>query len=687
MFIAVGGLCAGISGAMPPGALFGDLRRPYNTAQHRIRQINDAIGGLLLKIPRVSAVHISTRSVCESYLLMVRQYYKSALNTHDTALRSVLLLHASRLWRSYPSFSAEVGQVFANSGSSPAAYKALAKFQKASMNLNTMINTWESLQRFQGRLLTPLQPLAALSAPAGKTIVWPVIPPSATVTHAPVSKAIIEPISQTIASLPSVNIASRMRRVFAGILRQIQTQLQQDPTDSQAKRYYRIILKCLKLAEHLQQVSVLSLDVQKSFNHRLMLALLFFKDPRTRSGALQRMKFIGRVVSTMELISTAPVSRAEKDILDRRVHHIMTNLNQRQRVQKYVTELDAIRSFVRSAHAISRSVAQPVPQPYASAKARIVAACRTEITDVIDRLKSRVSVGDLHTAEMQLLEMASNLKRIERMPADAQQALLYHPRSPVGVKRNLARWAREIGVSPAIESDASRNVDRFNQALKLLADIHLQLLHLAPTKLLGELSAHRYVKLVSLFDASQRDIINSLSTMHPAPDRLVTQLREQMRLLRTVHRLGQLVSTASEVVKLNTWGPWYMDSAAQHLWIRQMSESVAHRFARDTGLKTSSDAWLRFRTAAPAIKTLYRAVTIIAPRLKADPKRWNTVYLLVTLPPPAHAIAGSQSNEFSQACVLISSAAANQSHGHFQAATELFRRANRILGAIAPSIR
>ena len=687
MFVAVGGLCAGISGAAPPGALFSELRRPYNSAQQRIRQINDAIGGLLLKMPRVSAAHISKHSVCESYLLMVRQYYKSALDTHDTALRSVLLLHAGRLWRSYPIFSSEVGQVFADSGSSPAAYKALAKFQKASMNLNTMINTWESLQRFQSQLLFPLQPLAALSAPAGKTMVWPLMPRSAMVATAPVSHVVTVPISQTIASLPSVNIASRMRRIFTGILRQIQAQLQQDPTDPQAKRYYRIILKCLKLAEHLQQVSVLSLDVQKSFNHRLMLALLFFKDPRTRSGALRRMRFIGRVVSTMELISTAPVSRAEKDILDRRVHHIMTNLNRRQRVQKYLTELDAIRSFVRSAHAISGSDMQPLPQPYSAAKARIVAACRTEITGVIGRLENRVSVSDLHTAEMQLLEMASNLKRIEQMPADAQQALLYHPRSPIGVKRNLTRWARIICISPAIESDASRNVDRFNQALKLLADIHLQLLHLAPTKLLGELSAHRYVKLVSLFDATQRDIINSLSTMHPAPDRLVTRLREQMRLLRAVHRLGQLVSDESEVVKLNAWGPWYMDSAARHLWIHQMSESVAHRFARDTGLKTASDAWLRFRTAAPAIKTLYRAVTVIAPRLKANPKLWNTVYLLVTLPPPADAIAGSQSNEFSQACVLISSAAANQSHGHFQAATELFRRANRILGAIAPSIR
>ncbi len=687
MFIAVGGLCAGVSAGSSPGDLFSELRKPYSSTLTNIRHLNDAIGALLLKMPSVSPDRISIRSLRESYLLVTRQYFKCALHAHDSSLRSVLLLHAHRLWRAYPAFAKLVKQVVSNPSSYEAAYKALSKFQKASMDIDTTVNSWSDLNHFQNRLLHPLAPLAALSGAADKVVIWPVQRRQTQISVIPMKSSKAPPISQTIASLPSVNITSRMRNVFTGVLRQLQTQLMQNPTDKRAQHYYHIILQCLKLSEHLQQASILSLQVQKSFNHRLMLALLFFKDIRTRSGAVRRLEFIGRIVNAMELISTAPVSEIDKSILNRRVHHIMTNLDQRTHVQRYVTQLDAISSFLRATQALKSGDMAPSPPPYTLAKHHMLVAYRKLISTTIHSIHDGVSVHKLRTVEMQLHELTSNIRRIDSMPSEAQQALLYHPQSPGGIRRNLSRWAYLMGQSPTVDSNASREFDRFGRTLKLLAGIHLELIHLKMTTLIDQLSAHRYLKLVSRFRINQQTIINSLATRKPAPDELVSKLRRQMRLLRAVQHLGDIISQKNQFVELNEWSPWLLNHAARDLWIQQMSESVAHQFEADTGLNSTSDAWLSFRVAAPAIKTVYRAVTVIAPKLRADPKQWVTAYLQVTLPPPKYAIAGAESDDVTLACMLLRSAEANETHGHFQAATDLFRKANHVMAGILISHR
>jgi hypothetical protein len=675
------GLFVGASSGSPPGGLFSNLGRPYSLSAERIRVINNAVGRILLKMSDVSPDDVSVRSERETYLLVVRQYYKSVLQTRDTALRCAILLRADRLWRRYAAFTALVQKALSRPGTSDAARHALRKFQKASMNLDMPIDSWSALTHFQNRLLGPLAPLATMPASAADTVVWPVAPHRSVVLKVAASPSNVPPISQTIASLPGVNITAKMRRVFASVLRQIESEMQRSPPDRQAERYYRIILRCLALSEHLQQASVLSLAVQQSFNHRLMLALLFFKDPRTRSGAVRRLEFIGRVVNTMELISAAPISSADKQVLDARVRRIMTNLDQHLQTSRYVRQLNAIRAFLRAALKIRAG--GPSSAPFGLAQNRIIATGEKTISSSVASLQNKVSVHQLHTAELQLRAIGANLKRIQSLPGELEQALLYHPRSPGGVRRNLARWARQIEMSPAIDSDASRQCDRFGRALQLLAQIHLQLLHLAPTHLLDELAAHRYVKLVGEFHRTQREVINSLSTPRPAPESVVAQLRRQMHLLKTVHRLGDLVADKNNFVKLNLWAPWHLNRAARHLWIHQMMEAVAHEFQRDTGLKSSSDAWLSFRSAAPAIKTLYRAVKLITPKLHADRKLWSTTYFQAMLPPPSDALAGGASIDFTQACMMLTSAAANQAHGHFQSATQIFRRANRVLAAIA----
>ncbi len=683
IFIAVGVLISTPARPCDGSGLFDQLQQPYSMSRTEIRSLNNAIGALLLKMPSVSKRHVSHASVCETYLLIARQYFKGALFTRDVALKSVLVLHGDRLVTSYPEFSALVRHTLAHPNTLAAANKALVKFQRATTNFNVRLLSWQRMDQFENRYLGPLSPLAAVHLLHTKTLlIWPT-EKTKKYHLAPVTPATAPPpISQTIASLPSINIASKLRHVFAGVLRQIQTRLSNDPHDTKAIHYYRIIIRCLGLAQHLQQVSLLSLSTQKAFNHRLMLALLFFKDPRTRAGALRRLEFIGRIVDSMELISVVRVSPAHRAILDRLLHHIMTHLDRDENNRRYARELDAIDSFLRSAAALSAMEAKRVRPPYQEAQSRIALAGRKLLSSTIKTLRDNFSIHQLHTTQMELQVIAGNLQRVASMPAARDQALLYHPQLPAGVTRNTIRWARKISIEPAVISHSADEFDRFQQTLNLLAAIHLQLLHHAPKKTLDELSAHRYTQFLVLFHHVQRDIINSLSTMHPAPNKFTARLNDQMRLLRAVHRLAWLVDQRQYLSRLNIWGAWQWNHAARQMWRRQMEEVVAHRFEHDTGVKGASDASMSFASAAPAIKTLYRAVRRVAPKLRAGSKLWAVAYQQVISRPPANAIAATHWTNFTEACMWFNDAAANESHGHFQPAIDLFRRGNRILAAI-----
>ncbi len=681
--VAVGALISARACPCDGSGLFNQLQRPYSSSQIKIRSLNNSIGALLMKMPDVSTRHVSQASICETYLLIARQYFKVALATRDVALKGVLVLHGDRLVKSYPEFSELVKHTLAHPRTLADANKALVKFQRATVQLGMRLRSWRNLDQFERRYLGLLAPLAATDLLRTKTLtIWPTekkqtsqVVPVAPSTAPP-------PISQTIASLPGINISAELRHVFAGVLRQIQTRLSNDPHDVKAIHYYRIILRCLGLAQHLQQVSLLSLSTQKAFNHRLMLALLFFKDPRTRDGALRRLEFIGRIVDSMELISVAHVSPAHRVILDRLLHHIMTRLDRDQHNRRYVRKLVAIDAFLRSAAALSAVEAKPVHPPFQEAQGRIALAGRKLLSSTIESLRDNFSIHQLHTTQMQLQVIAGNLQRVASMPAARDQALLYHPQLPAGVRRNMLRWARKISIKPAVISHSADEFDRFEQTLGLLAALHLQLIHHAPTKTLDELSGHRYTQFIVQFQKVQRNIINSLSTMHPAPDELTARLREQMRLLRAVHRLAWLVDQRQYLSRLNIWGAWQWNHAARQMWRRQMEEVVAHRFERDTGVKGASDASISFASAAPAIKTFYRAVRRVAPKLHAGSELWAVAYQQVVSRPPSNAIAATHWTDFAEACMWFNDAAANKSHGRFQPAIDLFRRGNRILAAI-----
>jgi hypothetical protein len=662
--------------------LFNELQRPYDPARAKIRTLNNSIGDLLLQMPSVSPRHVSTDAICETYLLIVRQYFKGSLSTRDVALKSVLNLYGDRLLNGYPEFAAMVKQTLGHPNSLAAGIKALAKFQQSKVNFDRRLTSWNRLAIFQKQALGPLFPLVSMSLSKAKPVViWPIqTAKSATPIPLPPINT-VAPISQTIASLPEINIATKLRKVFSGVLRQIQTRLKRHPRDVKAAHYYRVIVHCLTLAQHLQQISVLSLSTQEAFNHRLMLALLFFKDPRTRAGALRRLEFIGRIVGTMELISSMKINPADRAILNRRLHQITTELDSHQHNKPYVRELEALDVFLRAAAALNHLEAEVTQPPYREAQERIELTGSKLVSKSIHKLKDDISKQQLYAAQTQLGVIAANLQRIENMPAARSQALLYHPIPAGGVTRNTVRWAREISINPLITTDAARNVDRFQHTLSLLAGIHLQLLHRAPMKTLNELSGHRYTQFLVLFHSVQQDIINSLSTLHPAPAALRSELHEQLRLLRAVHRLAWLVDHRLYLMRMNIWGAWHWNRAARSMWLHQMQEVIAHRFDRDTRINGRSEAAMSFASAAPAIKTLYRTVRQVAPQLHANANLWAVAYLQVTMRPPPDAIASGQWVNFVEACSQFDDAAANNGHGRFQPAMDLFRRGNRVLAA------
>jgi len=681
--IAVGVLVSSLACPCRASGLFSELQQPYNVAQARIRFLNNSIGALLLQMPSVSSQGVSQASVCETYLLVVRQYFKGSLSARDAALKSVLVLYGERLLRTYPEFSALVKHVLAHPTALVAANSALVKFQRATMTSEPQIDTWPTLEKYQKQVLDTLAPLVtAESVHAKTTVIWPTSPARTFTAIAPLPAKNLPPISQTIASLPEINIAAQLRNVFDGVLRQIQTRLLAHPGDTKAMHYYRIILRCLGLAEHLQRVTVLSLSTQKAFNHRLMLALLFFKDPRTRDGALRRLEFIGRIVDSMELISAVPVGPDDRAILTHRLHHIMTQLDRREHNDSSLQKLDAIDSFLKVAVALNHLNTKSVQSPYLNASNRIKLAGRLLTTTTIKNLRSNVSIHRLRAAQMQLQVIAENLERVTSMPAARAQALLYHPQSASGVTRNTVLWARAISVNPAVTTNAAEEYDRFSHTLALLASIHLQLLHHAPTSILEELSAHQYLRFIALFRTVQQNIINSLSTPHPAPSTLITQLHQQMQLLRAVHRLAWLVDQKQYLTDINIWGAWHWNRAARQMWLQQMMEVIAHRFERATGIKSASEAWISFKAASPAIQTMYRAVRAIAPNLHADTALWCVAYMQVTVRPPPDAIASAQWTNYTQACMSFDVAAASSHHGRFQPAIDEFQRGNHILAAI-----
>ncbi len=661
--------------------LFSQLHRPFSLARERVHSLNDQIGALLLKMPRVSSVHISASAVDETYLLIIRHYYQTAMHTRDASLRGALMLKADRLRKSYPVFATLIAAQFANPPLASHVESALKKFQKASVGVNAAIINARSLNTYTAKLLGPLAPLMSVETPnfvASTAVIWPVYTYAPAPAYLP-NKAKIPPIAQTLASLEQVNITPHLRHIFRSVLTQIQAQLADNPHNATAAVYYRVILQCLRLAQHLQQVSILSLNAQAAFNHRLMLGLLFFKDPRTRNSAIRRLEFIGRIVHSMELIAGTPMSAVSRRVMDRRVHQIMSALDQSHHPRREVHQLDAINSFLVKARKFSAVEKQSPPAAYRIAWHRVVKSGEAQIVQTVHSLRHGVMIGELGQAAESMEVITGNLKRLSQMPQMLSEALLYKPIPQRGASLNLARWAVHIGMAPGAMSEGAQQFDRFRGALKILAGIHLQMLHSASAGIQNRLSSGRFTLFAEDFKKTQRGIINSLATRKPAPAALVEKLDEQMRLLRATSRLAWMLSASKPIARMNLWGGWHLSTGARHALKNQLEQAVAHRYQKDTGLTNASDAWISFSTADAAITSIYRAAKEITPKLTANPALWSTAYLQTTAPPPAEAICGFAWPNIAEACMLLNSSAANNGHGHFQAASYKFQQGVRVL--------
>jgi|GEM_PF-2435388 len=649
--------------------------QPASRLQFKVQMLDNQIGNLLLNIPMGTDNATAPAEVEETYRLVIRHLYQSAIQCKNRNVRSMIVLKADQLSAGLSDFDQQVTVLLSPTNANYAAIvQACRAFYRASVHVNIAITSVGTLNNYLHKLLKPLAPMAQMEfTGASDPIVWPVLPASQTQWRGRESATALPDIGAEIHALRHANISPEMRSVVQSILQELQYGIKNSRTRRQSLMYYQVILRCVNLAEHLQQGNILSPQTRSQFNHRLMLGLLFFKDPRTRSSAARKLEFINTVVGSLELLQTAPLPVKAQSVVSQCVHNTIMQLQTDNKTSRDADNLQALDQLL-----IRQSVLAQLLQrdhaPYTNlAWRRITDDGNKDLQEVIKALKHGFSRGAIQTYIRHVTELSQNINRLIAMRSSAQQALLYHPEPADGIKSNMHRWARHIGMHPYQTGNAAESFDRFNQVLEILATTHREMAAQGPHKLLVRLSGGRYQRFVTVFLQTQRDLVNALAHPQLASKALVRRLNRQRLIFKTSSELAYLLKKDNPMLKLNQWAAWHINLLAQKTILNQFEQTMSYEFHLATSRKPmSSEAWAGFSAVAAPITTLADACQTLLPELNAPLTAWSTGWLQVYSPQPANAIYHNELFSFSQACMCFNSAQYQNALGNSQAAIKLF---------------
>ncbi len=677
-------LMTGVASAIPAHQSLAALSHPVSPIKFQIEKLDNQIGDLLLTLPMDSRKSISAAEMEETYCLIVRHLYQAAQRSSNTTLRSRILLKADQLNAGRIDFDQWITALLSKSHHPDASVQQSCRnFYQASFQVNQAITSIPDLNGYLHKMLKPLTPLAQLEI--GKSallIVWPVVPPTvSTGWHTPPTNTLPD-INDEISALQQANILPQMRQILRLILQQLQKGLNKASTRRQSAAYYLVILHCVNLAEHLQQGTILPQSARDEFNHRLLLGLLFFKDLRTRAAAARKLQFIAMIVHSMELLQTTPLSAATQRILIQRMHHIIVQLHKSGNSEKYAQQLQDMDALLKQRLSFMNLMSRPHADYENTAWRRIRQDERNNFAHAVMILQHGFDHNAIHTYLTRVMALAKSLNRLLAMPAEAQQALLYHPDSSGGVQRNMTRWARHIGMHPYQNGSAVKSLDRFNEVLSLLAATHREMLAHGPEKTLRRLSGGRYDLFVARFLETQRDLVNALAHSRPVPNKLITRLNEQRLIFKTSAQLAYLMQKVSPLRQLNQWAAWHTHKGTSRLMLQQFQATLRAQFRIATASAQvasnvadgTSNLWSDFRQTAPAIAVLAEACENLTPQLSAPPTAWSTAWLQAYASLPGNAYYRHDLSTFSQACMFFNEAEFNKIHGQATYAPELFNR-------------
>jgi hypothetical protein len=661
-----------------------NLLSPADRVQTRVNDLEDQISNLLLAIPAGNSDQISAPAIEETYRLIIRRLYLSSQEADNDNFRALLVLKADQLTSGLPAFDAFINNKLLppDAVTSGQTLSALEDFQKAGENIDRHIGNPGDLYGYLDKMLGPLMPLVSDESSAvdpDKIIVWPV---QKNVQNNASAAGELPNIDQELLAIQQSNLMPQMRDAIESVLQQLKPGLSNPDTYDQNLAYYRTILQCAELARHLQESSVLSLPIQEQLNHTLLQGLLFFKDPRLRPAAIQRLGSIGLIVHSLELLQQTPLTQDQDDLLSAQVHDLIDGLENPDQAWENSRRLGVIDDLVTQ-YGILESQPTPSQPDYVllpwlhcinTGKAVFSAAIGT------GNSKDRIIIAE---ATHNLRTLCANLDRLAAMSQAQQQALLYEPEPAYGVAQNLAICANRIGNAPAEDNLGSAGFDRFQAVLNLLAQTHLDLARKAPDELIRKITSNRYGQFVDQFLQTQHDLINSLAAPQIDPEELIDQLRHQEMVFRATWELSALLGPDKPLDKLNTWGGWQTIAGANGLLLNQFEQALAAEYRKQTGMNSGSDAWMGFNAAAPAIHALFTVSSELSPQLNADPTLWSTSLLRAREAPPWNALFGENLDDFAVVSELLNEAAFNNNQGRDQPAQDLFQNALRRLGTAA----
>lgn len=643
--------------------------------QFQVQRLDNQIGNLLLNIPMGTGSATSPAEVEETYRLVIRHLYQSAIQCKNRNLRSMITLKADQLYAGLSDFDQQVAVLLSPANANNAAMvQACRAFYRASVHVNMAITSVGALNNYLHQLLKPLAPMAQMEfTGASAPMVWPVQPASQMQLRGHESATTLPDIGAEIHALGHTNISPEMRSVVRSILQELQYGIKNSRTRRQSLVYYQVILRCVNLAEHLQEGKVLSRQARSQFNQRLMLGLLFFKDPRTRSSAARKLDFINTVVGSLELLQTAPLPVKAQSVVSQCVHNTIMQLQTDNNASRYADNLQALDQLL-----IRQSVLAQLLQrdhaPYTNVAWRqITDDGNKDLQEVIKSLKHGFSRGAIQTYIHRVTELSQNINRLVAMRSSAQQALLYHPEPAEGIKRNMHRWARHIAMHPYQTGNAAKSFDRFNEVLEILAATHREMAAQGPHKLLVRLSGGRYQRFVAVFLQTQRDLANALAHPQLVSETLVRRLNRQRLIFKTSSELAYLLKKDNPMLRLNQWAAWHITPQSQKTILNQFEQTMSFEFHLATSHEPmSSEAWAGFSAVAAPITTLADTCQTLLPELNAPLTAWSTGWLQAYSPQPANAIYQNELFSFSQACMFFNSAQYQNARGNSQAAIKLF---------------
>ncbi len=647
-----------------------------------INHLDDALAVRMLLIAPGESAKLSAPAVQVTYRIILRNMYKSARLTRNVYLRAALMNRADELATGMKGFDDWTIKTLA-SGSADNAL--LAAFIKAGAGAGDKIHNFSELQRFTQQVLAPLQPLAlaALAAPQ-PPVIWPL---RKVTTHAVFRvRRHLPPFALTIAAVQGANIMPDIRTALKQVLTQLQQQSNNQPDNPAIRNYYSLMLQCLSLAKRLQASSILGAQSQSKLSRQLWIGLALFKDPRTRNAGIRRLRDISEIVHALNAVAQSTLPSGPRMVLGRRLHEAIEQLDSPDRRAAAHAQIDALLRLVAAYNAFAAAAAEHPMPTLQLAWSRVNKAGQSAFDQTMILLQDQYDQRSVQQGIARLDVIAGNLQRIADMPAEETEALIYKPKPIGGVQRNIARWAKHIGMAPGSVSAAARDFDAFKGGLDLLSQIRRAMPQSTPDAMIRRLSAGHYDAFIKLFFKTQQALINSLASPRFNPRNDEYQLTQELALFRATRNMAAIEAPSgiTPLAQLNAWGGWQLSPAAMRLLRDQLEQALAGKYASELGLTASTDAWVDFSVGAPTINNLAAIIRPLVPKLTADPTQWATYCLKASEPAPGGAMFGNSLGALMLACKRLNDAAYDHAAGNDEAAQSSFQRAIGTLGQMHP---